>query len=361
MNSQRIVFSMILALFIYLGASVSPGATAFASGTGTLSMTWGSVGVVQNFGTRVIAVNRSGGSTGAASVRCTTVNNTAVAGQDFTAIDQVVSWTDGDLTAKNCNVTISNATPFTGEKTFYIRLSNASGAPLGAQTQTTVTIYGDKGGGLVSLSAPTYTVSQNAGSVTITVNRTGGAYGGAVVGYSTANGTATAGTNYTHVGGVLNWGNGDASPKAFSIPLSKATPFSGSKTIAVAIAHTEGASLGTPASAIVTINGSASSPPAASKPTVSLSANPTSVTSGSGSTLNWTSTNATSCTASGAWSGTQAVSGSYSTGALTSSATYTLTCTGTGGSASQSATVTVTASAPPPPPTGCPARARAVR
>ena len=79
-------------------------------------------------------------------------------------------------------------------------------------------------------------------------------------------------------------------------------------------------------------------------PTVTISANPISIISGGTSTLSWTSTNATSCTASGAWSGTQATSGSQSTGNLTTTATYSLTCTGAGGSTSQSATVTVTAS-----------------
>ena len=78
-------------------------------------------------------------------------------------------------------------------------------------------------------------------------------------------------------------------------------------------------------------------------PTVSLAANPTSVTSGGASTLIWSSTNATSCTASGGWSGTKATSGSQSTGALTATGNFTLTCTGTGGSASASATVTVAA------------------
>ena len=82
-------------------------------------------------------------------------------------------------------------------------------------------------------------------------------------------------------------------------------------------------------------------------PTVTLTANPTSVNSGSSSTLTWSSTNATGCAASGAWSGNQAVSGSQSTGALSSNSTYTLTCTGAGGSANASATVTV--NAPPPP------------
>ncbi|MDH3314149.1 MAG: fibronectin type III domain-containing protein [Gammaproteobacteria bacterium] len=81
----------------------------------------------------------------------------------------------------------------------------------------------------------------------------------------------------------------------------------------------------------------------ASGVTVSLAANPTSVTSGGSSTLTWSSTNTTSCTASGAWSGSMAISGSQSTGALTTSSSYTLTCTGSGGSASASATVTVSA------------------
>ncbi len=83
-------------------------------------------------------------------------------------------------------------------------------------------------------------------------------------------------------------------------------------------------------------------PPPTPLPTVTLNANPTTVASGASSILTWSSTNATSCTASGAWSGNQTTSGSVSTGAITSSSTYNLTCTGAGGSASASTTVTVT-------------------
>jgi predicted xylan-binding protein with Ca-dependent carbohydrate-binding module len=79
-------------------------------------------------------------------------------------------------------------------------------------------------------------------------------------------------------------------------------------------------------------------------PTVALSATPTSVSSGGSSTLTWSSTNATSCTASGAWSGTKATSGSVSTGALSTGSTYNLSCTGAGGSASASVTVSITSS-----------------
>jgi len=82
-------------------------------------------------------------------------------------------------------------------------------------------------------------------------------------------------------------------------------------------------------------------------PTVAISASPTSVAYGVSSTVTWSSTNATSCTASGAWSGAQATAGSVSTGALTANRTYTITCNGAGGSASQSVTVMVSSPAAP--------------
>ena len=77
------------------------------------------------------------------------------------------------------------------------------------------------------------------------------------------------------------------------------------------------------------------------RPTASLSAAQTAVSSGAASTLTWSSTDATSCTASGNWSGVKAMSGTQSTGALTTTASYSLTCTGAGGT-SNVATATVT-------------------
>ena len=74
----------------------------------------------------------------------------------------------------------------------------------------------------------------------------------------------------------------------------------------------------------------------AQSPAVTLQASPSSLRSGDSSTLTWSSQNATSCTASGAWSGSKGVSGSQSTGAVKENSIYTLTCTGFGGSATQS-------------------------
>jgi trimeric autotransporter adhesin len=81
-------------------------------------------------------------------------------------------------------------------------------------------------------------------------------------------------------------------------------------------------------------------------PTVHLTASPNTVVSGNGSTLSWSSTNATACLASGDWSGSKATTGSQATGALTANTTYELTCTGHGGTAQQSTTVSVTQHTP---------------
>jgi hypothetical protein len=82
-----------------------------------------------------------------------------------------------------------------------------------------------------------------------------------------------------------------------------------------------------------------------SKPVVDIEANgsdgPIRISYNSSASLTWNSSDADSCYASGAWSGNKALSGSQSTGRLTSSRTYTLTCTNPEGSVSDSVRVNV--------------------
>jgi hypothetical protein len=80
------------------------------------------------------------------------------------------------------------------------------------------------------------------------------------------------------------------------------------------------------------------------QPMVTLTANPTAIPANGTTTLTWSSTNATACTASGAWSGSKALSGSQQVGPLAGNATFTLTCTSAGGSARQDAQVSVSGS-----------------
>ncbi|MDR3415693.1 MAG: hypothetical protein P4L83_05865, partial [Nevskia sp.] len=81
-------------------------------------------------------------------------------------------------------------------------------------------------------------------------------------------------------------------------------------------------------------------------PTVTITANPPTIRPFHSTTLTWSSSNATSCSASGAWSGAKAASGSATLYPPYGTDVYTLTCSGPGGTASASASVVV---GPPPP------------
>ena len=99
------------------------------------------------------------------------------------------------------------------------------------------------------------------------------------------------------------------------------------------------------------VGGGSTPPPPSGTLTVTLGASPTSITTGASSTLSWSTTNATACTASAnpavaGWSGSVGVSGSQSSGVLTATTDFTLTCSGASGSTGQTVTVTVL---PPPP------------
>jgi hypothetical protein len=88
------------------------------------------------------------------------------------------------------------------------------------------------------------------------------------------------------------------------------------------------------------------SPPSPA-PAVTLTALPDSLVAGEQSTLTWAASDADTCSASGAWSGSLATSGTLAVTPLGTS-TYGITCNGAGGSTSDQVTIVVNAG----PPTG---------
>jgi hypothetical protein len=83
------------------------------------------------------------------------------------------------------------------------------------------------------------------------------------------------------------------------------------------------------------------------QPTVNFMASPMSIAYGASSILSWTSTNATSCSASDGWSGTEPASSSGVPVSPTVTTSYALTCYGPGGAYSQTIFVQVTVAPPP--------------
>lgn len=95
--------------------------------------------------------------------------------------------------------------------------------------------------------------------------------------------------------------------------------------------------------------GGSPAPPPPAVVTVSFQSDQTTIASGGSVTLSWSATNATGCTASGAWSGFKAPSGAQSVGPLTQSSSYVLSCS-SASNTSPPATVSVTVTQPPPAP-----------
>jgi hypothetical protein len=248
----------------------SPGAAtvtisgAAAATVGTLVLADATYTISQSLQSVTISVNRTGGAVGKTSVAYQTTNGTAVAGTDYKTASGTLSWADGDSTAKSFQVAISNSKPFSGNKTFSVALSGATGgAMIGDPQSSTVTIAGDASAsvGNFQLSASTYTVGQATGTVAIVVNRAGGSNGTASVVYSTTNGTAIAGTDFTATSGTLKWASGDTASKSFTVAISNATPYTGNRSFTVNLSTpSAGATISSPGSATVTINGAGAKP-----------------------------------------------------------------------------------------------------
>ena len=109
--------------------------------------------------------------------------------------------------------------------------------------------------GVLSFSgAATRMIVENAGSLALSVNRTGGTDGAISVMCAAVNGTATAGLDFTATNLTLSWADGDSAAKACNVPIiDDATP-EPTKAFSVTLSGpTGGASLGAQASIAVTL------------------------------------------------------------------------------------------------------------
>jgi titin len=220
---------------------------------GTVQFSATSYSVAENAGSATITVTRSDGSASGVTVNYATANGTATAGSDYTATSGTLSFGAGE-TSKTFNVPITNDTLAEGNETVQLSLSTpGGGATLGSPATATLTIIDDDTAGTLQFSAATYSIAENAGSATITVTRSGGSASGVTVNYATANGTATAGSDYTATSGTLNFGAGETS-KTFSVPITNDTFAEGNETVQLSLSTPGGgATLGSPATATLTI------------------------------------------------------------------------------------------------------------
>ncbi len=203
-----------------------------------------------------VPVTRVNGSTGSVTLVCATADSSALGGSDYTTTQTTLTFAEGE-TLKHCNIPILDDSSFENDESFMLGLSNLSGnGVLGTPTLTQVTIQDDDpvpAAGSLQFSLSEFTQTESGGTAIISVTRTGGTSGAVSVTYATADGTATAGEDYTAAGGTLSLANGEATG-SFSLTLLDDSTYEGDESVVLSLSQpTGGAVLGANASATLLI------------------------------------------------------------------------------------------------------------
>jgi hypothetical protein len=196
-------------------------------------------------------------SDGAISVDYNSSDGTATAGEDYPALSGTLNFRDGGASDKTIAMPTFVDAVQEGDETFYVTLSNATGGATICDPGTAVvTIVDDwiPNPGILQFSSATYSVDENGGYVTLTVSRLDGSDGAISVDYISSDGSATAGEDYTAGSGTLNWSDGDASDKTFTVNIIDDTIFEGDESFSLMLENaTGGATIGDPDTAEVII------------------------------------------------------------------------------------------------------------
>lgn len=138
MNASRprlVPCALLCASTMTLGHSASAQITAASP---TVAFAAAAFSAVPSAGAVTITVNRSGDPSSPVIATYTTIDGTAVAGNDYGATLGTLSWTSGDATPKSFVVPIASADP--GNRSFSVALLSASGASFGTPINATVSI-----------------------------------------------------------------------------------------------------------------------------------------------------------------------------------------------------------------------------
>ena len=170
--SQRSVmgkFWTIALLLCCLNEGVLAGSLAFSPGVFTVS---------ENVGTFTVTVMRSGSTSAPATVKVVSGDSTAVAGSDFTAVSQDLSWGIGDSVAKTVTITITDDSLVEGSEVFLLKLSNPTGDGTGGDAVITITDFET---GKLQFSSPTFFGDENNLQIMAKIDRVSGTDGPASV------------------------------------------------------------------------------------------------------------------------------------------------------------------------------------
>ena len=157
-------------------------------------------------GTAVFTVRLSAASSGMVTVNAATANGTATAGNDYTLLNQTLTFNPGE-TVKSVFVSITDDNVTESNESFSLQLSGVIGdATIGDSTGMATITDNDA---TVSVTVDDISVNEADGIAVFTVRLSQASSGMVTVSAATANDTATAGSDYTLLNQTLTFNPGE--------------------------------------------------------------------------------------------------------------------------------------------------------
>ena len=213
------------------------GGTTPTVSIGDVSVSEGNSGT----STATFTVTLSAAASSAVTVNYATANGTATASSDYVAASGTLTFAAG-ATTRTIPVTVNGDATVEPNETFLVNLSAASGATL-ADGQGTGTIVNDDSVPTLSINDMSMTEG-NSGTklATFTVTLSAASASPVSVTYATANGTATAPSDYASVGGSVTFPAGSTS-QILSVTVNGDTTVEPNETFTVNLTSPVGAAL----------------------------------------------------------------------------------------------------------------------
>jgi hypothetical protein len=187
----------------------------------------------------VISITRSGGSFGNATVRLTTQPQSAVPGQDYVAVERTVSFGPGDI-IKTTTVPLIQDAFFEGMENFIVKLSNPTGGATVSPFDITLANILQRDPNVIRVQSDDIGVTEPAsGEVMAVFTVTMDDHDGdRTLDYTTEDGTALAGSDYTATSGSLVFATGETT-KTISVPVKADGILENPETFSLVLSETE--------------------------------------------------------------------------------------------------------------------------
>ena len=221
----------------------------------------------------------------------TTNDGTAAQPSDYTTATGTGITIPAGSTSTTVTVTVKGDSIQEADETLTLDLTNITNTS-NATAQGTGTIQDDDQATTLAIADVSMNEGNAAGTATLSVTvhtGTGAPTSNAItVAYSTANGTATAGTDYTTTSNTLTIpsGTADGAAVTFTVPVLGDTVYENDETFTVTIANAVGATIDRATATVTLVNDDAA-------PTIAISGPGAAVTEGNNAVFTVTLTNAT--------------------------------------------------------------------